>query len=262
MSVEFEQKLEQYVARGVIEKVDVGEPVTWCSQMLATKCPGSDKLRLVTDFQNLNSQCLRETHHVQRPFRLACQVPAHTKKTVLDATDEYYSIELDEESRKLTTFITTYGRFRYRRLPQGFKAAGDAYSRRYDEIIKDVRDKVKCVDDTLLHDATIKESYYHTWDYLRLCAENGITLNESKFQFCQDTVKFAGLTITPTGIEPSGSIMAAIRDFPAPTDIHKARAWFGLVNQIAWAYSNTSAMQPFRDLVKPNSKFEWTPTLQ
>jgi len=116
--------------------------------MLITKRHGSDKFRLVTDFQNLNSQCLRETHHVQSPFKLACQVPAHTKKTVLDATDGYHSIELDEESRKLATFITTRARFHYRRLPQGFKAAGDAYSRRYDEIIKDVRDKVKCIDDT------------------------------------------------------------------------------------------------------------------
>ena len=85
---------------------------------------------------------------MQSPFKLACQVPAHTKKTVLDATDGYHSIELDEESRKLATFITTRARFHYRRLPQGFKAAGDAYSRRYDEIIKDVRDKVKCIDDT------------------------------------------------------------------------------------------------------------------
>ena len=86
---------------------------------------------------------------------------------------------------------------------------------------------------------------------------NGVTLNLPKFQFCQDTAEFAGLKLTPTGICPSDSILAGIRDFPQPKDLTSARAWFGLVNQVAWAYSNTTVMQPFRDLVKPNSKFFW-----
>ena len=127
---EVKARLDRYLANGVIEPVPVGDPVTWCSQMFPTKREGDPKIRLVVDYQKLNDHCQRETHHVQSPFRLACQVKPHTKKTVFDATDGYHSIELDEESRKLTTFITTYGRFRYRRLPQGFLAAGDAYNRR------------------------------------------------------------------------------------------------------------------------------------
>ena len=186
--------------------------------------------RRTVDLQKLNSQCLRETHHCQSPFKLAIQVPPHSKKTILDATDGYHSIELDEASKPLTSFITEWGRYRYRRLPQGFLVAGDAYIRRYDELIKDVKDKVKCVDDTLLHDSNIEDAFFHTWDYLELCAANCVTINASKFQFCQDTVLFAGLSITPTGVCPSDKILAAIRDFPTPKDITGARSWFGLVN--------------------------------
>ena len=76
---------------------------------------------------------------------------------------------LDDESKTLTTFITEWGRYRYRRLPQGYSDAGDAYTRRYDEIMKDVENKVKCVDATLLFDNGIEESFFHTWDYLTLC---------------------------------------------------------------------------------------------
>ena len=259
---EIKANIDRDVANGVIEPVPIGEPVTWCSPMVVTTRKGSTKPRRTVDLQKLNAQCLRETHHCQSPFKLACQIPANTKKTVFDATDGYHSIELDDESKPLTTFITVWGRYRYRRLPQGYSAAGDAYTRRYDEIIKDVDRKVKCVDDTLLYDETIEDAYYRAWDYLHLCAENGITLNESKFQFCQDEVHFAGFRITPMGIQPAPSIITAIKDFPAPTDIHKARAWFGLVNQIAWAYSNTAAMLPFRELVKPSAEFEWNDNLQ
>ena len=246
---------------GIIERVPVGEPVHWCSPMVvAAKKDG--RPRRTVDLQRLNAQCLRETHHCESPFKLACRVAPNTKKTVLDATDGYHAIPLDDESKPLTTFITEWGRYRYRRLPQGYLAAGDAYTRRYDEIIKNVKNKVKCVDDALLYDVDIESSFFHTWDYLTLCAENGITVNKSKFQFCQDDVIFAGLKITPTGVRPADTILTAIRDFPTPKDLTGARSWFGLVNQISWAYSLAAAMQPFRELVKPNAKFHWDENLE
>ena len=43
----------------------------------------------------------------------------------------------------------------YLRIPQGYLASGDAYKRRYNEIIKDITRKVKVVDDTLLYDKNI-----------------------------------------------------------------------------------------------------------
>ena len=114
------------------------------------------------------SQCKRETHHTSSPFQLSLQVPPNTKKTVLDAVDGYHSIPLDEESQPLTTFITEWGRFMYLRMLQGYVASGDAYTRRYNEIIKDIPRKIKVVDDTLLYDKTIKDAFYHTLDYLSL----------------------------------------------------------------------------------------------
>ena len=121
---------------------------------------------------------------------------------------------------------------------------------------------MKCIDDALLYENSIRDNYFSTWDYLQLCSDNGITANEKKFQFCQDNVLFAGLQITATGIKPAESILSAIKDFASPKDLSSARSWFGLVNQIAWAYSNGKAMQPFRDLVKQSTKFHWDETLE
>ena len=258
---EIKEQIDQDVAKGVIEQVPVGEPVTWCSPMVVTVRKDGRPRRTV-DLQKLNAQCIRETHHCESPFKLACQVPSGMKKTVIDATDGYHSIPLDEASRHLTTFITPWGRYRYLRLPQGFMAAGDAYTRRYDEIIKDVNNKVKCVDDALLYEPSISENYKSTWNFLKLCQDYGISVNANKFQFCQDNVLFAGLQITNSGIRPAESILAAIRNFPAPKNISDARSWFGLVNQIAWAYSNGKTMQPFRELVKHNHQFHWDENLE
>ena len=148
------------------------------------------------------------------------------------------------------------------RMPQGYSAAGDPYTHRYDEIIVGVERKVKIIDDTLLYDESIEQHFYHVWDYLTLCAKNGIIIHAKKFQFCKDTVDFTGLTITADGVVPSEKMLSAITDFPPPTDLTSARAWFGLVNQVSWAYAVSPIMQPFRDLIKPNQQFYWNDNLE
>ena len=110
------EALWEDVKRGIISPVPIGTPTDWCSTMVITaKKKKNGKPRRTVDYQHLNSQCKRETHHTSSPFQLSLQVPPNTKKTVLDAVDGYHSIPLDEESQPLTTFITEWGRFMYLR---------------------------------------------------------------------------------------------------------------------------------------------------
>ena len=73
--------------------------------------------------------------------------------------------------------------------------------------------KTKIVNDTLLYEHSIEEVFYHIWDYLQLCADNGIVLNSNKFKFCQDTIEFARLRTTPIDIVHSEKLWVAIKEF-------------------------------------------------
>ena len=253
--------LERDVALGVIEKVGPNTPVTWCSRMVVTsKADGTP--RRTVDLQPQNKQSVRQTHHVSTPFRLAEQIPQHTKKTITDAWNGYHSIPLCEEDRHITTFITPWGRYRYKVAPQGFIASGDGYTQRFDALITDFKNKVKCVDDTCMWAYSVREAFLQTCEWLDLCARNGITLNPKKFQFAQNTVEFAGLTVTPENIKPSQKFLDSIVKFPTPKDISGARAWFGLVNQGSYAFSMAKSMKPFRELLKPTTQFKWTEKLE
>ncbi len=81
-------------------------------------------------------------------------------------------------------------------------------------------------------------------------------MNQRKFRFAQDEVQFAGFNIT---LKP---ILDAISESLTPLGITDICAWFGLVNQVAHAFSMVSVMQPFRDLLKPSISFAWTDQLQ
>ena len=119
-----------------------------------------------------------KTHHCPSPFQAASQIPAGTKKTVFDAVDGYHSIPLDEDSQPLTAFISEWGRFHYCRLPQGYLAAGDAYTCRFDEILSTLPRKQKVVDDCLLYDYSIAQAFWHAWDFLELCAKHQLNFQD------------------------------------------------------------------------------------
>ena len=252
--------LDRDVRLGVLEKVPLGTPVTWCHRMvICTKKDGS--LRRTINLQPLNQHATRETHHCPSPFHQARAVPGNTKKTIFDAWNGYHSVALNKDDRHYTTFITPWGRYRYCTAPQGYTASGDAYTARYDALVAHVTSKTKCIDDALLWSDDITGAYHQATEWLNICAVNGITLNPRKFRFAQDRVEFAGFDITPTEVRPSPKFLESITDFPTPTGITDIRAWFGLVNQVAYAFSLTAAMLPFRALLKPTTPFHWTTEL-
>ena len=139
-------------------------------------------------------------------------------KSVLDAFNGYHQVKLDEDSVKLTNIITEFGRYQYLRAPQGHIASGDGYVRRFDDIISNVERKKKIVDDVLLYDASIEESFYHAFDFLLLCGQNGVTINPEKLQFCEEEVEFVGYNVGWDGYRPSDNMISAIENFPMPAE--------------------------------------------
>ena len=86
-------------------------------------------------------------------------------------------MELEGESQNLTAFIMPFGRYHYRRAPQGQSGSGDTYLKRADEITKEVERHCKVVDDALLYDDSIEANFHHTFDYQKLCGDNSITFS-------------------------------------------------------------------------------------
>ena len=115
--------------------------------------------RRVVDLQALNKVSLRETHHTPSPWEQVSSIPKNMKKTVLDAWNGYHSVRLDPKSCHKTTFLTVFGRYMYLRAVQGFKASGDAYTKRFDDITVGFPDVTRIVDDSCLYKPTIRENH-------------------------------------------------------------------------------------------------------
>lgn len=257
---EVKSGLDQDVRLGVLEPVPIGTTVTWCHQMVI--CAKKDgKPRRTIDFQALNKYAKRETHHTPSPFHQARSIPANKLKSVFDCWNGYHSIPLHPDDRHYTTFITPWGRYRYKTAPQGYTATGDGYTRRFDEIVADVPNKTKIIDDSCHWANTIEKSFFQAVDWLDLCGHHGIILNPEKFVFAREIVTFAGFEITMDSVRPTTAFLASIQDFPSPKQLTDLRSWFGLLNQAAYSFASSTQLLPFRELLKPGVPFIWTDEL-
>ena len=162
--------------------------------------------RHTVDLSPLNKHCVREVHATRAPFELAKAVPSRTWRTVTDALNGFHSVPLRLEDRHLTFFITPWGRYRYKRAPQGFASSGDGYNRRFDEVLADFERQKRCVDDTIHYDDDLTEHWWRSLKLLELLGRNGVVLNPDKLQFSQRIVDFAGFRISECDLEPSSKV--------------------------------------------------------
>ena len=116
---------------------------------------------------------------------------------------------------------------------------------------------VKCIDDECQWDEMVEGSFWKACKFLEHCSNNGITFNPEKFVFARDKVEYVGFEITMDSVKPASSMLQAIREFPAPTNITQMRSFFGLVNQVSFAFSMKDTMAPFRELLRPSAAFYW-----
>ena len=222
---------------------------------------GADiKLRLVTDYRELNKAVLRPTH----PFPSAPDLMRRLKPDSryfckLDAVHGYFQIPLDEPSSLLTTFLLPCGRYRYTCAPMGLKSSSDEFCRRTDEALTGLLDDwlMKIVDDMLIQAPTLDLLYERTRMVLERCQFHGIKLSKNKFAI-GTSVKFAGFVVSENGIKPDPDKLAAVKNFPAPKNVSELRSFLGLVNRLGAFVPDLAHMTvKIRTLLKKQNAFVW-----
>ncbi len=199
---------------------------------------------MCVDLSKLNKFVRREHYPSATPLEAVADIQQSSAKhfTVFDALKGYHQCPLDEESQKLTTFITPFGRFMYRRAPYGISSISEHYNRRMDEAFQGLTSIRKIVDDVIVYDENKPRHVQHVREILRRCENKGISLNRDKFQFCQTEARFAGLKLTQHGYSISEDIIAAVAKFPTPSTRTDLRSFCGLVNQLASSTNSLSTV--------------------
>lgn len=138
----------------MIEKVD--GPTPWISPVvIVPKKTGG--VRVCVDMREANKAIKREKHPMPTLDDLISDLNGSTVFSKLDLTNAYHLLELDKESRYITTFTTHVGLRRYKRLMFGVNAASEIFQNAISELLNDIPGVKNLSDDIIVHGKTQKD---------------------------------------------------------------------------------------------------------
>ena len=253
------KEIDLLVSQKIIEKIEYATDWLHPIVVVPKKTPG--EVRLVVDPSKLNQHIKKPISTQAPPWEKVRKIPSGMRYlAVFDSLKGYFQIELDEQSKDLTAFLTPFGRYRYNRLPMGYCISSDIFDSHYGKIVDNLSNCERVCEDFLIYARTKKEFLEKCEEYFKVCDENNITLNLNKVQWMKQEVLFAGYIIGQNGYRIDPKLSEALKNFPKPENITDMRSFFGLANQTCnFSDEIAEALNPLKPLLKKQNTFLWLP---
>lgn len=242
MEKEATKRLDAMEKAGIIEKADAEDlEITWVSPMMLV-AKGPNDFRLVIDYRHVNKCIVRHPYPMPTMEQIWAQIPQGKDLffTKLDLSDAFHHIELSEEARRLTTFMTAKGMMRFTRLPFGLSCSPEIFQREMEKIFAGTLGVVIYMDDILVFAESQEELHSRVEHVKEKLRASNMTINEKKSEYDQKSIEFLGMTIDSKGVRPTKSRIADIKNFKRPQNVTELRSFLGLVTFVSPFLTNFS----------------------
>ena len=250
-------ELDRMIENDVIEKVT--EPTEWCSAMVpVTKKNG--KVRICVDLKDVNKAVKRPHYSLPTFDDIAPKLAGSTVFSTLDAASGFWQIPLHKESQPLTTFITPFGRFMFKRLPFGINLATDEYQKRMIDIFGNQDGVEVIVDDILVHGRDRSEHDRRLDAVMNKIKEVGLRLNNEKCKFRMSEVTYFGHLVGKDGVKPHPDKIQAIAKLDSPSNVSELRTVLGMINYLTkFVPDIATVLKPMTQLLRSDTAWVWGP---
>ena len=249
------EELDRMLKNGVIKKVT--QPTSWCAPMVPV-VKKNGKIRLCIDLKNLNKAVLRENFALKTLDDIAPNLVGAKYFTTLDAASGFWQIPLHEDSQLLTTFITPFGRYAFKRLPFGINSAPEIFQRKMVELLTGLEGVEVIIDDILVHGKSLEQHDQRLAKVLNVINEAGLRLNDEKCHYRQKEVTYFGHCIGENGVRPDESKLSAMKNLKPPVNVKELRSVIGMFQYLGrFVYDLSSIMKPMTDLLKLQTVWSW-----
>ena len=255
-----EAELKRMEENGIIESVT--EPTEWVAPMVPVIKP-SGNIRICVDLNKLNESVKREKYTLPTIDSILHKLAGSSVYSTLDAASGFWQIALDEESCKLTTFITPKGRYCFKRLPFGITSAPEIFQRKMQELLQGHEGTVIYMDDVLVFGGTMEEHDRNLERVMETIQQSGLKLNREKCKLRQSSLHFLGHVISKDGIAPCPDRVSAITALETPQTVSELKRVLGMVNYLGRYLPHLShTLQPLYELLKNSVAWVWGPQQQ
>ena len=184
-----EDELDRLEKMGVMEKVNF---IEWATPVVVV--PKKDgRVRLCGDYKvTLNPSLDVDQYPLPRSEDLFATLAGGKHFSVLDLSNAYQQLLLEEASRKFVTINTHRGLYRYTRLPFGIASAPAIFQKTMDTILQGIPGVLCYIDDLLVTGKTLGEHMRNLEMVLQRAKQYGVRIKREKCRFLQPSVEFLG----------------------------------------------------------------------
>nr|XP_055059066.1 uncharacterized protein LOC129442817 [Misgurnus anguillicaudatus]XP_055059067.1 uncharacterized protein LOC129442817 [Misgurnus anguillicaudatus] len=186
-------------------------------------------IRLCVDYRKLNNQTIKDAYALPNIEETFSALTGSKWFSVMDLKSGYYQVEVEEEDKHKTAFVTPMGFWEFNRLPQGVTNAPSTFQRVMEKCVGSLHLKEVLVflDDLIVFSNSLEEHEERLMRVLNRLKEFGLKLSPDKCHFFMKSVKYLGHIVSENGVETDPDKISALTTWPKPTNIRELKSFLG-----------------------------------
>jgi hypothetical protein len=249
----YKKELDRLCEVGVLERVS--GPTEWASPafIVPKKADntGERRVRFLADLRELNKVIKPRDYQLPIIQDILRQLAGFNYMTKLDLSSMFYSFELSDSAKLLTTVSTPWGLYCHRRLPMGLRNSPSVAQSAIEEVLRDIPGICAYIDDIAIWSQSWDEHLATLSEVFSRLEKAGFSINPKKCDFGVAEGDFLGHYLTKDGISPWSKKIQAVLDLKPPTNASDVRTFVGMINWYRDFFPRRShLLSPFTQLLR------------
>ena len=174
-------------------------------------------------------------------------------------------MEILEEDQHLTSFITPFGLYQWKRMPMGICNAPGAFQRLMELVLSGLTyDKVLVyLDDIIVFGRNFPEHLENLRHVFQRIRSANLKISPHKCELFRTSINFLAHVISKEGVQTDPKKIEAVKTYPIPVNVKTLRAFLGLVGFYRKFIQHFGDIaSPLYNLMQKEKRFQWTTECQ
>ena len=170
---------------------------------------------------------------------------------------------LSEKSGPKSAFVSSFGKWEFKRCPFGLAQAPAYFQRLVNEVLSGLTFAFGYLDNILVYSPDMETHLEHLRKLFIKLREADLKLKEIKCNFLKKHIQYLGHIVSGKGITPMPEKLACIKEMSPPKTPKEVKQFLGLIGYYCKFVPRFSDLaRPLNALTRKNVSFEWTPICQ